>query len=84
MKRTTKVFTDAELDTLPIAPNRYETLTDAVTGHAYQVRLPEQFLVNDTDFLFFTDANGDSWTVGRTQEGQYFKSQFKLVAGLER
>jgi len=73
-----KTFTDAELAALPVAPYRYKTLTDAVTGMSYQVRLPESFLVNDTDLSFFTDAHGDSWTIGRTREGQYFKSRINL------
>lgn len=77
-KRIPTTFTDAELAALPIAPDRYETLTDPATGYAYHVRLPQQFLVNDTEFAFFTDANGDSWTVGRTSEGAYFKSRFNL------
>jgi len=70
-----KTFTDRELDALPIAGDRYETLTDPATGVAYQIRLPQQFLVNDTEFWSFTDAQGQSWTVGRTPEGQYFKSR---------
>lgn len=74
-ERTLKTFTDAELDALPVAPDRYETLVDSETGHAYHVRLLQQFLVNDTDIFTFTDAGGVSWTIGRTSEGQYFKSR---------
>ena len=76
-----KSFTDAELDALPMAQglfDRHRVVTDPQTGETRYERLPVQFLVNDTEIYSFTDGRGDSWTVGRTADGHYFKSRVRI------
>lgn len=69
------LLSDAEVLALP-ENGGVDNVVDPTTGHTSQVRRPVQFLVNDSDALFYRLADNSCWTVGRSVDGKLWRQRW--------
>ncbi len=70
-----KVFTDEELDALPIQSaiaRKFIAVTDPETGETHMEPQPMKYMVSTAEPFMWIDADGQAWMLGLNEDG-YFK-----------